>query len=118
MRARSSRGWGSSSRGRTKPARSSLSRAATRSGSERHLSSPAKAGDPVHCGDRVGTGCSAFAEHDSAEAGATPMGISVNKQAVYEAAQKLRNWGRWGRDDQIGTINHVKPEGIVAAAGR
>src|SRR5437868_3747274 len=23
------------------------------------------------------------------------MAISVNKQAVYEAAEKLRNWGRW-----------------------
>jgi len=45
------------------------------------------------------------------------MGISVNKQAVYEAAEKLRNWGRWGRDDQIGTLNHVTPEDVVAAAG-
>src|SRR5207249_422725 len=44
------------------------------------------------------------------------MGISVNKQAVYEAAEKLRNWGRWGRDDQIGTLNHVRPEDVVAAA--
>src|SRR6266568_3522109 len=49
--------------------------------------------------------------------GRAPMGISVNKQAVYEAAEKLRNWGRWGRDDQIGTLNHVTPEDIVAAAG-
>jgi len=45
------------------------------------------------------------------------MSISVNKQAVYEAAEKLRNWGRWGRDDQIGTLNHVTPEDVVAAAG-
>ena len=44
------------------------------------------------------------------------MGISVNKQAVYEAAEKLRNWGRWGRDDQIGTLNHVTPQDVVAAA--
>src|SRR5436305_77298 len=49
--------------------------------------------------------------------GRAPMSISVNKQAVYEAAEKLRNWGRWGRDDQIGTLNHVTPEDIVAAAG-
>ena len=45
------------------------------------------------------------------------MAISVNKQAVYEAAEKLRNWGRWGRDDQIGTLNHVTPKDIVEAAG-
>ena len=44
------------------------------------------------------------------------MGISVNKQAVYEAAEKLRNWGRWGRDDQIGTLNHATPEDVIAAA--
>jgi kynurenine formamidase len=44
------------------------------------------------------------------------MAISVNKQAVYEAAEKLRNWGRWGRDDQIGTLNHVRPEDVIAAA--
>src|SRR5436190_16452955 len=49
--------------------------------------------------------------------GRAPMSISVNKQAVYEAAEKLRNWGRWGRDDQIGTLNHVTPEDVVAAAG-
>src|SRR5260370_34216589 len=109
MRARSSRGWGSSSRGRTKPARSSLSRAATRSGSERHLSSPAKAGDPVHCGDRVGTGCSEFAEHDSAEEGATPMGISVNKQADAEATEELQILGPLGRGDSVDTSNPVTP---------
>jgi kynurenine formamidase len=45
------------------------------------------------------------------------MGISVSKQAVYEAADKVKNWGRWGKDDQIGTLNHVKPEDVVLAAG-
>jgi kynurenine formamidase len=46
-----------------------------------------------------------------------PMGISVNKQAVYEAAEKVKNWGRWGKEDQIGTLNHVKPQDVVLAAG-
>jgi hypothetical protein len=41
----------------------------------------------------------------------------VSKQAVYEAADKVKNWGRWGKDDQIGTLNHVKPEDVVLAAG-
>ena len=44
------------------------------------------------------------------------MHITVGRQAIAEASQKLRNWGRWGADDQIGTLNHVKPEDIVAAA--
>ena len=30
--------------------------------------------------------------------------------------KKLSNCGRWGKDDQIGTLNHVTPEDIVKAA--
>ena len=30
--------------------------------------------------------------------------------------EKLKNWGRWGKDDQVGTLNHVTPEDIVKAA--
>jgi kynurenine formamidase len=44
------------------------------------------------------------------------MDIAVGKAAIYEAAEKLSNWGRWGADDEIGTLNHVTPEDIVAAA--
>lgn len=44
------------------------------------------------------------------------MAINVSRKAVYEAADKLSNWGRWGGDDQIGTLNYVKPEDIVSAA--
>src|SRR5262249_50466936 len=44
------------------------------------------------------------------------MNIKVGKQAIAEATQKLKNWGRWGKDDQIGTLNHVRPEDIVKAA--
>jgi kynurenine formamidase len=44
------------------------------------------------------------------------MDIAVGKAAIYEAAEKLSNWGRWGEDDQIGTLNHVGPGEIVAAS--
>ena len=44
------------------------------------------------------------------------MNIKVSKQAIAEASKKLRNWGRWGNEDQIGTLNHVRPEDIVKAA--
>src|SRR4029078_8821224 len=44
------------------------------------------------------------------------MNIKVGKQAIAEATQKLKNWGRWGKEDQIGTLNHVMPEEIVKAA--
>ena len=44
------------------------------------------------------------------------MNIKVGKEAIAEASKKLSNWGRWGKDDQIGTLNHVSPEDIVKAA--
>src|SRR6476660_2792651 len=46
----------------------------------------------------------------------TSRNIKVSKQAVDEAFKALSNWGRWGKDDQIGTLNHVTPADIVAAA--
>lgn len=44
------------------------------------------------------------------------MDITVGKEAIAEASEKLRNWGRWGKDDQIGTLNHIQPGDIVRAA--
>ena len=31
------------------------------------------------------------------------------------AAERLKNWGRWGNDDEIGTLNHIHPEDILGA---
>ncbi len=45
------------------------------------------------------------------------MDIKAGKKAIYEAAEKLSNWGRWGADDELGTLNFVTPEDIVKAAG-
>src|ERR1700678_4541218 len=45
------------------------------------------------------------------------MNITVGRKAITEATEKLKNWGRWGKDDQIGTLNHIGPEDIVRAAG-
>jgi kynurenine formamidase len=44
------------------------------------------------------------------------MGITVSRKAVYEAAEQLSNWGRWGADDQIGTLNYITPADLVGAA--
>ncbi len=27
------------------------------------------------------------------------------------------NWGKWGKNDQLGTLNYITPQSIVAAAG-
>ncbi len=37
-------------------------------------------------------------------------------ELIRQAAKRLRNWGRWGKDDEIGTLNFTTPEDIVAAA--
>ena len=44
------------------------------------------------------------------------MDIKVGKKAIAEATEKLKNWGRWGKDDHVGTLNHVTPEDVVKAA--
>jgi kynurenine formamidase len=35
-------------------------------------------------------------------------------EAIFES---VKNWGRWGPDDQIGTMNYVTPEKVREAAG-
>ncbi len=31
-------------------------------------------------------------------------------------AERVRNWGRWGPDDELGTLNHITPEAVKYAA--
>lgn len=35
---------------------------------------------------------------------------------ISEAADRLKNWGRWGPEDEIGTLNNVSAQDIVNAA--
>jgi kynurenine formamidase len=37
-------------------------------------------------------------------------------EAFREVGARVRNWGRWGADDQRGTTNLITPERLVAAA--
>src|SRR3954464_10798021 len=30
--------------------------------------------------------------------------------------ENLRNWGRWGADDQLGTLNHIDAAAVVQSA--
>jgi kynurenine formamidase len=43
-------------------------------------------------------------------------GRKLNRQDLRDAAEKYKNWGKWGSNDEIGTLNHTRPEDIVAAA--
>ena len=36
-------------------------------------------------------------------------------EQFLEISSQVRNWGRWGPDDQIGTLNLITPEVILAA---
>lgn len=39
----------------------------------------------------------------------------LTKAEVLKTAEELSNWGKWGPDDQIGTLNYITPEDVVAA---
>lgn len=41
--------------------------------------------------------------------------MKVDRTAIEKAAKELSNWGRWGADDQIGTLNNVTPKDIIDA---
>jgi kynurenine formamidase len=40
----------------------------------------------------------------------------MDRDPVREMAAKVSNWGRWGKDDEAGTLNYITPERIVRAA--
>src|SRR3989440_10627443 len=47
-----------------------------------------------------------------------PASTHVVTAAEYEGWKKdLSNWGRWGKDDQIGALNLITPEKRKQAAG-
>src|SRR5262245_21468776 len=39
----------------------------------------------------------------------------INRQDMRDAAEKYKNWGKWGPNDEVGTLNYTTPEDIVAA---
>jgi kynurenine formamidase len=48
------------------------------------------------------------------------MSTTVEKISVDEFErifESVKNWGRWGPEDEIGTLNYVTPEAVSAAAG-
>ena len=45
-----------------------------------------------------------------------PVGRIDNDEALEGALPALSNWGRWGEDDQLGTLNLIIPQTRLAAA--
>ena len=40
----------------------------------------------------------------------------ITIKEIQDTAERVKNWGRWGPDDEIGTLNNISPEDIVKAA--
>ena len=40
----------------------------------------------------------------------------ITRDDLKIAAEKYKNWGKWGDDDEIGTLNYTSPEDIIKAA--
>jgi kynurenine formamidase len=39
----------------------------------------------------------------------------MSEETLRKIAMQVRNWGRWGADDEIGTLNFITPETVAAA---
>jgi kynurenine formamidase len=46
----------------------------------------------------------------------TKTNDKVTLKDIQTTAERLKNWGRWGADDEIGTLNNVSPQDIIDAA--
>src|SRR5262245_27500311 len=47
----------------------------------------------------------------------TPMtSKKITRQDLRDAAEKYKNWGKWGPKYEIGTLNYTSPADMIAAA--
>src|SRR5262245_55990130 len=53
---------------------------------------------------------------DPQKKGISMTSKKITRQDLRDAAEKYRNWGKWGPNDEIGTLNYTRPEDIIAAA--
>jgi kynurenine formamidase len=45
-----------------------------------------------------------------------PTATAVSREEFHELFERVSNWGRWGPDDERGTLNYLTPERVAAAA--
>src|ERR1019366_2581034 len=41
----------------------------------------------------------------------------ITVEQIHAMGERTSNWGRWGPDDELGTLNHVTAQDIITAAG-
>jgi kynurenine formamidase len=46
-----------------------------------------------------------------------PAGSNLSPADFEAMFEEVKNWGRWGPDDRLGTLNFITPEKVRAAAG-
>jgi hypothetical protein len=39
----------------------------------------------------------------------------MSEEALRKLALQVRNWGKWGPDDELGTLNYITPDTIAEA---
>ena len=44
------------------------------------------------------------------------MSVEQSMQRIRETGRRLSNWGRWGKEDQRGTMNFLTPDAVRHAA--
>ncbi len=42
--------------------------------------------------------------------------MARTEEIIQEAARKYRNWGKWGANDQLGTLNYITPAKVIESA--
>ena len=42
---------------------------------------------------------------------------TLDMKLLRETAEKCKNWGKWGPEDEAGTLNYIEPADVIAAAG-
>ena len=47
---------------------------------------------------------------------AVPEPTRVTRTELDATAARLKNWGKWGPDDQVGTLNYTTADDIIEAA--
>lgn len=41
----------------------------------------------------------------------------IDEKMMIETASRVKNWGKWGPDDEVGTVNYVSEQDVAYAAG-
>src|SRR5262245_37225249 len=47
---------------------------------------------------------------------ANDISRNLDRSVIDAMAERVRNWNRWGPDDELGTLNYIGPEELKAAA--